>query len=94
MGLGYTWILLVEAFRLFLTRNKALSATRRTNHLNFLRYYIRLLKLQEQADWLKPEILNARSTKLLDRLDRAQQTAHLNWLREEVEALTIRGLST
>lgn len=85
---------LVEAFRLFLTRNKALSVTRRTNHLNFLRYFIRLLKLREQADWLKPETLSVRSSKLLDRLGRAQQTAHLNWLREEVETLAIRGLST
>lgn len=85
---------LVEAFRLFLTRNKALSVTRRTNHLNFLRYFIRLLKLREQADWLKPEVLNKRSQKLMDRLERAQQTAHLNWLREEAEVLGTRSLFT
>lgn len=78
---------LVNSFQHFLKRNKDLSAQNRTNHLNFLKFFRKLLALQERKGIISSEKWSERTQRLGGALEQAKQTAHLGWLREEVGRL-------
>ena len=78
---------LLETFRLYLKRNRAISAFQRRIHLNLVRFTKKLHRLREQKGILASESFQERLAKLSNLIHTADEVANRSWLLEQVENL-------
>ena len=74
----------LNAFDLFLRRNKNLPSQNKNSHINFVRLLKAIAKLREQAPYLDAETQKARLQKLKARLLRTDPLAYREWLQKNV----------
>lgn len=77
----------LDAFIIFLRRNKQISKSNRTSMLNFLQVARKLILLRDKKDTLSRGQINENKLKLHDRIDSFAQIAERNWLVEEIQKL-------
>ena len=70
----------MNAFELFLRRQKQLSTHNRNSHLNFVRILKAIAKLSEQRNYRNDEVNNKRQSKLLLRIETTDSLAYREWL--------------
>ena len=78
----------VQAFSIFLKRNKSISVSNRNRHLNFLRYYKKLVQLRENEAWLAKKDVKQRLNRLSSKIHEAKETVNLGWLKERVNTIS------
>ena len=76
---------LIDAFKRFLKRNKAVSPHNRAHYLNFLKYLYRLATLVDRRPSLSPSVYQERLKKIAGQLQEATHTSNLAWLRQQAD---------
>jgi len=78
---------LIEAFKIYLRRNKKLSVAQRTGHTNFLKFLKRLVLLRSQQGYMDRNKFLGRVQKLSDSLQGAKDVYKTPWLRTEIQKI-------
>ena len=78
---------LLETFRRFLQRNRALSQFQRDIHLNLLRFTKKLYRLREQKDIQADEVFSQRMLRLQEMLMETE-VANRSWLAEQINRVS------
>lgn len=78
---------LLDTFRIYLQRNRAISGLQRRVHLNLLRFTRKLHRLRIRRGTLTPAVFLARLTRLETDLVAAEDVANRSWLEEQLTAL-------
>jgi hypothetical protein len=78
---------LMETFRIFLQRNRAISSFQKRIHLNLLRYIRKLYRLRERKKLIATEQFQVRLQKLKANITTAEDVANRSWLLEQVGRL-------
>ncbi|MEZ4850980.1 MAG: hypothetical protein R3B93_20660 [Bacteroidia bacterium] len=78
---------LLDTFRIFLNRNKNISAYQRTVHKNLIRYTRKLNQIRNQSGVLTEEQLGEKLRQLVLEMEKKASVANINWLKEKAEQL-------
>lgn len=79
----------LPAFISFLKRNKGVSPQSRASHLNFIRLLKQLARLKDKQDMWKKEVFQRQWKKMSDLTTELPHVAHIEWIKEKVEALRL-----
>ncbi len=78
---------LIQAFQVFLRRNKHLSKKHYQNHIHFIRFSKKLFHLHLQSDRIRDERFDTRLQKIESELTKTKSVAYLSWLKLKLRDL-------
>jgi hypothetical protein len=78
---------LIDAFKIYILRNKGISTYRKQANLNLIKIANRIFKLKEQKSILSPSIYQQKWTSIEERLKKLENVANKVWLEECLERL-------
>lgn len=77
----------IDAFGVFLRRNREISSKNRTQQINFLRWLKHLIRLKDRQYMLSEEAFQIRWKKLNANIHASTQTSNLEWLKLKISEL-------
>ncbi|MEZ4826502.1 MAG: hypothetical protein R3C61_09440 [Bacteroidia bacterium] len=78
---------LLDTFRIFLNRNRTISAYQRTVHKNLIRFARKAWQLRNESVLWSAELREAAIKKLLTEITSVREVANINWLTGEVSRI-------
>ena len=77
----------IESFRIYLMRNKIISASNKSSNINFLKVMRRLSVAKRDKEFVAREISSKRKATIEKAIGRYEPLANKNWLTEKAEVL-------
>lgn len=79
---GEPFYALIDAFKIYVMRNRAISTYRKQANLNFIKLAKRIFKLKEQQFLIPPSVFSTKWKSINDRLEKLENVANKAWLED------------